>query len=685
MDWEVDAAAPEAPQARSPAPLKGADELILATDPDREGEAISWHVLEVLRAAQGAARASTVKRVVFNAITKTAVLEAMAHPREIDQRAGRRLSGAPRARLSRRLHPLAGPVAQAAGLPLGRPRAVGGAAPDLRARGRDREVQGRRNTGRSSADCRPPPATPFTARLTHLDGKKLDKFDLADRGQAEARRRHGRAGAPSPSPRSRSKPAKRNPFAALHHLDPAAGGLAQARLRRPPAPCRSPSSSTRASTSAARRSASSPTCAPTASTLAQRSDRPARALIGERLRRRATCPTSRASTRPRPRTRRKRTRPSARPICSARPRRRRMLDARPAQALRPDLEAHGRQPDGERRARPADVDIAAADGSAMLRATGSVVTFDGFLAVYQEGRDDAGRGRRRRAAGACPPLKARATRQAPARSRPSSTSPSRRRATPKPAWSRSWRNSASAGPRPTPRSSQVLQDRNYVPLDKQRFIPEDRGRIVTAFLDSFFHALRRVRLHRRSRGAARRHLRRRARLEGRAARLLEGLQPPAQPVRRPGRSASMGDAVSFLDTGIGKRSVVIDVLNDTLAPHFFPDRRRRQDPRLCPACADRPARPQARQVRRLHRLQQLSGMPLHARLGGATARNRQRARPAADPSATIRPGPGGHPAQRPLRPLRAARRGRGRGRHQAQARLAAEGDHPRPGRSRYAP
>ena len=107
--------------------LKGADRLILATDPDREGEAISWHVLEVLR-QRSALKDKHVERVVFNAITKDAVIEAMPHPREIDMRAGRRLSRPPRARLPRRLHALAGAVAQAARRALGRPRAVGGAA-----------------------------------------------------------------------------------------------------------------------------------------------------------------------------------------------------------------------------------------------------------------------------------------------------------------------------------------------------------------------------------------------------------------------------------------------------------------------------------------------------------------------------------------------------------------------------
>ena len=64
--------------------LKGADKLVLATDPDREGEAISWHVLEVLNAKRGLMKNIEVERVVFNAITKKSILEAMDNPREID-------------------------------------------------------------------------------------------------------------------------------------------------------------------------------------------------------------------------------------------------------------------------------------------------------------------------------------------------------------------------------------------------------------------------------------------------------------------------------------------------------------------------------------------------------------------------------------------------------------------------
>src|SRR5260221_1054596 len=82
MIWEVDPKAAKrlADIARA---VKGAAKLILATDPDREGEAISWHVLEVLK-EKHALKAQTIERVVFNAITKQSVTEAMKHPRAID-------------------------------------------------------------------------------------------------------------------------------------------------------------------------------------------------------------------------------------------------------------------------------------------------------------------------------------------------------------------------------------------------------------------------------------------------------------------------------------------------------------------------------------------------------------------------------------------------------------------------
>lgn len=82
MSWEVDTASAKRIKDIADA-MKSSDGLILATDPDREGEAISWHVLDVLNKKK-AIGGKPVKRVVFNAITKSAVLDAMKHPRDID-------------------------------------------------------------------------------------------------------------------------------------------------------------------------------------------------------------------------------------------------------------------------------------------------------------------------------------------------------------------------------------------------------------------------------------------------------------------------------------------------------------------------------------------------------------------------------------------------------------------------
>src|SRR6184192_2995756 len=82
MSWEVDGKAEKHMKAIAEA-VRGADKLFLATDPDREGEAISWHVREVLKARR-VLKDVDVKRVVFNEVTRNAVLDAFRHPREID-------------------------------------------------------------------------------------------------------------------------------------------------------------------------------------------------------------------------------------------------------------------------------------------------------------------------------------------------------------------------------------------------------------------------------------------------------------------------------------------------------------------------------------------------------------------------------------------------------------------------
>ena len=84
MSWEIDSGSQKIIREIAEA-VKGADKLILATDPDREGEAISWHLLEILTQKKVIKKGMHVERVAFNAVTKQAILAAMAAPRQIDQ------------------------------------------------------------------------------------------------------------------------------------------------------------------------------------------------------------------------------------------------------------------------------------------------------------------------------------------------------------------------------------------------------------------------------------------------------------------------------------------------------------------------------------------------------------------------------------------------------------------------
>src|SRR5436853_4356050 len=183
MIWQVDPKAAKrlAEIARA---VKGADKLILATDPDREGEAISWHVLEVLK-QKHALKKQAVERVVFNAITKQAVLEAMKHPRDIDEA----LVDAYLAR--RALDYLVGftlsPV-------------LWRKLPGARSAGRvqsvalrlvcDRELEIEKFVPREYWSLVATLATPrgdtFDARLVGADGRKIQRLDIGTGAEAEA-------------------------------------------------------------------------------------------------------------------------------------------------------------------------------------------------------------------------------------------------------------------------------------------------------------------------------------------------------------------------------------------------------------------------------------------------------------------------------------------------------------------
>src|SRR5436190_6011524 len=183
MIWEVDAKAQKRLNDIARA-VKGAEKLILATDPYREGEAISWHVLEVLRQKK-ALNGQPVERVVFNAITKQAVTDAMAHPRKIDQA----LVDAYLAR--RALDYLVGftlspvlwrklPGARSAGR-------VQSVALRLVA---DRELEIEKFIRQEYWSLIATLATPrnetFEARLVGADGKKLQRLDIGSGAEAEA-------------------------------------------------------------------------------------------------------------------------------------------------------------------------------------------------------------------------------------------------------------------------------------------------------------------------------------------------------------------------------------------------------------------------------------------------------------------------------------------------------------------
>jgi DNA topoisomerase-1 len=207
MSWTVDTASGKRLTDIAKA-VKDADGLILATDPDREGEAISWHVLEVLRQKR-ALKDKPVKRVVFNAITKQAVLDAMANPRDID---------APlvEAYLARRaLDYLVGftlsPV-------------LWRKLPGARSAGRVQSVALRLVCDRESeierfiredywlvaAILGTPRNEKFEARLTAFDGKKLQKLDISTQAQADDVKKM-LDGASFRALSVEAKPTKRNP------------------------------------------------------------------------------------------------------------------------------------------------------------------------------------------------------------------------------------------------------------------------------------------------------------------------------------------------------------------------------------------------------------------------------------------------------------------------------------------
>ena len=208
MIWDVDTKSAQRMNVIAKA-VKGADRVVLATDPDREGEAISWHVLEVLRAKK-VLKDVKVDRVTFNAITKTAVSEAMARPRQID-------AALVDAYLARRaLDYLVGftlsPV-------------LWRKLPGARSAGRvqsvtlriicDRELEiekfVRQEYWSLVASLKTQDRASFLARLVGADGEKLGRLDIKNEAEAKALQAALEAGQYAVT-KVEAKPARRNPY-----------------------------------------------------------------------------------------------------------------------------------------------------------------------------------------------------------------------------------------------------------------------------------------------------------------------------------------------------------------------------------------------------------------------------------------------------------------------------------------
>jgi DNA topoisomerase-1 len=553
MDWEVDGKSAKRLSDIANA-LKGADRLILATDPDREGEAISWHVLEDLKRRK-AIRGSTVERVVFNAITRSAVTEAMKHPRDIDME----LVDAYLAR--RALDYLVGftlspvlwrklPGSRSAG----RVQSV-----SLRLIvDREIEIEAFRTQEYWSVEADVSAGgDPFLARLVKHQAKRLGRFDLPDEASAGAARAAVQAATFSIASVEK-KPARRSPpppFTTSTLQQEASRKLGFSAQRTMQAAQKlyegvdiggeTVGLITYMRTDGVQ-------SAPEALT-------EARAVIAG-LYGQEYVPDS-------PRIYKTKAKNAQEAHEAIRPT---SLERNPARLhLEPDL---GRlyeliwkrmlasQMEAARIERTA-IELESADGQTGLRATGQVVLFPGYLAIYEEGRDDA----TDEDGGRLPPVQEGAgAKVLEARSDQHFTEPP-----PRYSEASLVKKMEELGiGRPSTYASilSVLRDRGYVKMDKNRFVPEDAGRLVTAFLEQFFK--RYVEYDFTAGLEEKLDLVSAGELDWKA--LLREFWTEFQ--------AAVGEI------GELRTTQVLDSLNEALGPHIFPEKPDGTDPRGCPSC-----------------------------------------------------------------------------------------------------
>ena len=270
----------------------------------------------------------------------------------------------------------------------------------------------------------------------------------------------------------------------------------------------------------------------------------------------------------------------------------------------------------------ADIEVKGRDGKTYtLRATGSVIQFEGFLKVYEEGRDE----RLHVAKGKddVTPDEDDDSRRLPAlaqgdRVTDRSIEAEQHFTQPPPRYSEATlvkRMEELGIGRPSTYASTlaVLQERDYVRIDKKRLIPEDKGRLVIAFLESFFKRYVEYDFT--------------ADLEEKLDLISDGKLEWKDVLRDFWRDFT-GAVDEIKDLRVGE---VLEALNELLGPHIFPPREDGSDPRPCPSCGRAPQPQDLRQVRRLHRLRQLSRVPLHA----PAQRRRQRRGEAAKPDGKL--------------------------------------------------
>jgi DNA topoisomerase I len=536
--------------------VKKADGLILATDPDREGEAISWHLLEALKARK-VLKDKDISRVTFNAITKDAVLKAMAAPRQIDQE----LVDAYLAR--RALDYLVGfnlspvlwrklPGAKSAGR-------VQSVALRLVVQ-REMEIEKfiAREYWSIAAQGKAQIGSPFEARLVSLDGKKLDKFDLPNEATARAAEAAVVAGEYSVSA-VEAKPLKRSP------APPFTTSTLQQEASR-----KLGFNAQRTMQVAQKLYEGVDIGGETVGLITyMRTDGVAmdqsaimqcRSVIGERFGSEYVPEKPRYYS-----SKAKNAQEAHEAIRPTDPNRHpsklrlegdmaRLYDLVWKRAIASQME----QAIVER----TTIDLVDANGRAGLRATGQVILFDGFFALYQEGRDDEEDEDARR----LPALKVGDSVTA------TDVKATQHFTEPPPRYSEATlvKKMEELGiGRPSTYASvlTVLRDREYVVMDKNRFIPEDKGRLVTAFLENFFAKYVEYDFT--------------AALEERLDLVSSGDLEWKVLLR----DFWVDFHKAVTDTGELRTTNVLDAINDSLGHHIFPDKGDGVDPRACPSCA----------------------------------------------------------------------------------------------------